>query len=390
MDLLTRKRCTSRWEPTTTRAVRAPFAWWLVVVLVVLTISPARAARLKDIADVDVAMETQLMGYGLVVGLQGTGDSQASFFTMQAIVNMLKRMGVNVPANRARSRNTASVMVVAQVARHHRPGVTLDVTVSSLGDAKSLEGGTLLYTPLGGPDGLVYASAQGAVSVGGFSVQGANSNRRRDNYVLTARIPNGGIVQAMPALPTNAGSITVALHEPDNTTAQRVVEAINQELGASQALAVDAGTIVVQAAGADAAQSGERVGLLARIEVLDVTPDVAARVVLNERTGTIVAGENVSISAVAIAHGNLSVQIDAQPFVSQPAPFSQQDRTVQGEESQIAVDSGGSTLIPVQEAATVGALAQALNALGVTPRDMISIFQALKQAGALRAELRIL
>ena len=365
--------------------------WALLLVCTVLGVasSPGRAARLKDIANVDVSMQTQLMGYGLVVGLQGTGDSQASFFTMQAVVNMLKRMGVNVPANRARSRNTASVMVVGQLGLHHRAGGTLDVTVSSIGDAKSLEGGTLLYTPLGGPDGLVYASAQGAVSVGGFSVQGANSSRRRENYVLTARIPNGAIVQAKPPVRNSGGTITVALHDPDFTTAQRVAEAINQELGTAQASAVDAGTVVLQAASSDSAQSGDRVGLLARIEVLDVAPDVAARVILNERTGTIVAGQNVSLASVAIAHGNLSVQIDSQPFVSQPAPFSQ-GQTVQGEESQISVGATGSTLIPVQESATVGDLARALNALGVTPRDMISIFQALKQAGALRAELRII
>lgn len=346
----------------------------------------AFAARLKDIARIDLGGEGQLVGYGLVVGLDGTGDSKSSIFTMQSMANMLTRLGVTVPEEKMRAKNAAAVMVVAKINRFHRKGATLDVTVSSIGDASSLEGGTLLLTPLATPDGPVMVTAQGPVSVGGFSVSGAGSDKTSQNYVLVGRVPGGGIVEREWMSEKHDEEITVLLGDPDYTTAQRVAESINADLGEGTAKALDASTIAFDP---PAELAADRVALLSRIEMLEVEPDAAARVVVNEKTGTIVAGEHVTIASVAIAHGNLSVEISGQPVISQPGAFSQGE-TVQTEDTRVKVESKGTGLLAIEESANVGDLARALNALGVTPRDMIAIFQALKEAGALRAELRII
>ncbi|MBN1826842.1 MAG: flagellar basal body P-ring protein FlgI [Candidatus Eisenbacteria bacterium] len=345
------------------------------------------SVRLKDMARIDVGGDLQLIGYGLVVGLDGTGDSKSSIFTMQSIANMLTRLGVTVPESKIRSRNAASVMVVTKLNRFHRKGSTVDVTLSSIGDASSLEGGTLLHTPIATPDGFVYASAQGPVSVGGFSVKGSGSDKVGQNYVLVGRVPGGAIVEREWEPDVDEEQITILLYDPDFTTAKRVAEAINGEMGGERATALDAATVVIDPTDEETVE--ERVALLSRIELVEVQPDAAARIVVNERTGTIVAGQHVTISAVAIAHGNLSVEIRGRPFVSQPTSFSQGE-TVLFEDSQVTVGEENSALTPLEEAANVGDLARALNALGVSPRDMIAIFQALKEAGALRAELRII
>ncbi|MEO8677040.1 MAG: flagellar basal body P-ring protein FlgI [Casimicrobiaceae bacterium] len=342
-------------------------------------------------ARIDPGAEQQLVGYGIVVGLDGSGDSRSSTFTMQSVGNMLTRLGVTVPEGQVRVKNVAAVMVVARMQPYQRRGSRFDVSVSSLGDAKSLEGGTLLYTPLATPEGLVYASAQGPVSVGGFSARGGDS-KVAQNYVLVGRVPGGGAIESEWNPPRISDGITVVLDEPDFTTALRVASAINRELGGKTARAIDAGTIQVPAAATrDSSLDGRaaRVTLLARIESLDVEPDIAARLVVNERTGTIVAGEHVSIASVAVAHGNLSVKIDSKPVVSQPRSLAHGE-TVVAQENQVEASEDGGGLYPLQESASVGDLARALNALGVGPRDMIAIFQALKEAGALRAELRIL
>lgn len=350
------------------------------------SVGDASAARLKDIARIDTGGEGQLIGYGLVVGLDGSGDSKSSVFTMQSIANMLTRLGVTVPENKVRAKNAAAVMVVAKIGQFHRKGAVMDVTVSSIGDASSLEGGTLLNTPLATPDGTVFVTAQGPVSVGGFSVEGSGSDESSQNYVLVGRVPGGGIVEREWKFRRGDDAVTVLIADPDYTTATRVAEAINGELGAGTAKALDASLVTFEP---PADYADDRVALLSRIEMLEVAPDATARVVVNEKTGTIVAGEHVTLAAVAIAHGNLSVQIRGRPVISQPEAFSQGE-TVTTEDTRIEVETEGTRLVALEESANVGDLARALNALGVTPRDMIAIFQALKEAGALRAELRII
>lgn len=353
--------------------------------------APARGSvRLKDIARVDASAELQLVGYGIVVGLDGTGDSRSSTFTMQSVRNMLARLGVTVPEGSVRVKNAAAVMVVARMYPYQRRGSRFDVSVSSLGDAKSLEGGTLLYTPLATPEGFVYANAQGAISVGGFSARGGDS-KVAQNYVLVGRVPGGAVVETEWAPAGIPDNLTILLDDPDFTTARRVAEAINQELKAVTARAVDAGTVILPAPPANARMDSRtaRVDLLSRIESVAVEPDIAARLVVNERTGTIVAGEHVTIAAVAVAHGNLSVRIDSKPMVSQALEFAR-GKTVITHDTSVDATAEPGGLFPLEESASVGDLARALNALGVNPRDMIAIFQALKEAGALHAELRVL
>lgn len=368
--------------------------WHLALVLLVCAAAATPVAaqvRLKDIARVDTGGELQLVGYGLVVGLDGTGDTRGASFTSQSVANMLTRMGINVQDGRLRVKNTAAVMVSAKLGPYQRPGSSFDVTVSSLGDARSLEGGVLLSTPLATPEGAIYATAQGSVSVGGFSVRSHNS-RVSQNYVLAGRVPGGGSVEMAWTPPPSADStLTVVLQDPDFTTAQRVATAINTALPAARAQAIDAGTILLQPAAPSATMDSRaaRVDLLARIESLMIEPDTAARVVVNERTGTIVAGEHVTLAGVAIAHGNLSVRIDQQPVISQPRELARGE-TVVTEKTDLSAGAEPANIVAVPPAANVGDLAHALNALGVTPRDMIAILQALKEAGALRAELRIL
>ncbi len=362
----------------------------LVVVLLIVSSQIALASpRIKDISTVGVKGTINLLGYGLVIGLDGTGDSKGTEFTVQSVVNMLTRMGITVPANKVRTKNVAAVIVSAALPITAKRGTKIDVTVSSLGDANSLEGGTLLLTPLAATDGKVYAYAQGPISVGGFKASGGGGDMVAQNHTLVGRIPGGAIVKAEPGQEeTELDHIDIALFNPDYTTAARIAHAIEASFGEIKAKPVDAGLVRVEVPD-DIRANGDLVSFVARIETTHVEPDVPAIVVINEKTGTIVAGENVTIGAVAIAHGNLSIEIKSRPYISQPAPFSKGETTVVTDEN-VQVDVSKNRLVALKETASVADVARALNALGVSPRDIIAIFQALKEAGALRAEIKII
>jgi flagellar P-ring protein FlgI len=346
------------------------------------------AIRIKDIAHVHGIHGQQIIGYGLVVGLNGTGDTQRSTFTLQSVASMLKRFGINVSQNDLRLRNVAAVMVTASVPGFTKEGGEVDVIVSSLGDATSLQGGTLLLTPLSGIDGVVYAMAQGPLSVGGMSVR-ANGNEIRRNHTAAGRIPGGGVIEKTPDVSIARDStISVVLMEPDFTTASRVADAINTKLGDRSARADDGASVSIRVP--DSVRIARRlVDFIASIEALEVNPDVVAKVVINERTGTIVVGGTVSIMSVAISHGGLNIEIESIPMVSQPAPFSQ-GQTVTTQLTALYAGQDTSTVQAFDRTATVQDVARTLNALKVTPRDIIAIFQALKRAGALNAELVII
>jgi flagellar P-ring protein precursor FlgI len=366
-----------------------------VALLVCLVLSAAlwtcagASPRIKDISHVGARGEVRLLGYGLVVGLDGTGDSKGTEFTVQSVVNMLSRMGISVPVTKVRTKNVAAVIVSASLAATARVGTKLDVTVSSLGDAKSLEGGTLLLTPLTAPDGNVYALAQGPVSVGGFKAGGGGGDMVSQNYTLVGSVPAGAIVERENAAGVVASDyVEIALYHPDYTTASRVADALDETLDGVEAVAVDPGLVRIKVPEHVKANGGI-VGFIAQVETTQVVPDVAAIVVINEKSGTIVAGENVTIGPVAIAHGNLSIEIRSYPVVSQPTPFSKGETTVV-DDSEINVNISENRLLALDESPSVADVARALNTLGVSPRDTISIFQALRTAGALRAEIRII
>jgi len=367
--------------------VRAVLHAFLILLLAAAAASGL--PRIKDIGRVGVNGETKLIGYGLVVGLDGTGDSKGTEFTVQSVVNMLSRMGITVPAQKVRTKNVAAVIVSAEVSALSRKGTTLDVTASSLGDAGSLAGGTLLLTPLTAGDGKIYAYAQGPVSVGGFKVGGSGGGEVSQNYTLVGRIPGGATVELQPALADSmVDYVDIYLYTPDYTTASRVGDAIRRGFAGVEVIPVDPGLVRV-AVPELARTSGSLVSFIAQVETIRVEPDVPAVVVINEKTGTIVAGGNVTIGEVAIAHGNLSIEIRSRPIISQPAPLSQGETVVVPEE-RINVGVSEGRLVAMEESTNVGDVARALNTLGVSPRDIIAIFQALKQAGALRAEVRII
>jgi flagellar P-ring protein precursor FlgI len=360
---------------------------WTAALAIVFTMSESAAAapRLKDIATLAGDYTIPLVGYGLVVGLEGTGDGRNTEFTLRSLTNMLQRMGVTVDPGQVKVKNVAAVMVTGSISPLARPGGHLDVTVASLGDASSLQGGMLLLTPLSGPDGVMYAAAQGPVTIGGFNVQGGDGNNVRNNYSLVGRIPSGGLVQtAPPAAPLSGGPVHYTLSQPDITTATRAAEAINSRYGAV-ATARDAATIEVTMP----PDSNATMTYLARIEAVEVEPDARARVVINERTGTIVAGGNVSVAPVALAHGALTVEVTASPVIVQPQPFSKGE-TAYSTDTDISVQEESAKVVAFEEVASIGEVAAALNAIGATPRDIIAIFQALREAGALRAELVIM
>jgi flagellar P-ring protein FlgI len=359
------------------------FAVWILCLT-----TAVGAIRIKDIAHVQGIRGQQIIGYGLVVGLNGTGDTQRSTFTLQSVASMLKRFGINVAQNDLRLRNVAAVMVTASVPGFTKQGGEVDVIVSSMGDATSLQGGTLLLTPLSGIDGTVYAMAQGPISVGGMSVR-ANGNEIRRNHTAAGRIPGGGVIEKQPDVTIARDStVAVVLMEPDFTTASRVADAINTKLGQRTANADDGASVSIRVP--DSVRTQHRlVDFIASIEALEITPDVAAKVVINERTGTIVVGGTVSILSVAISHGGLNIEIESMPMVSQPAPFSQ-GQTVTTQLTAVSAAQDTSTVQAFNGTATVQDVARTLNALKVTPRDIIAIFQALKRAGALNAELVII
>ena len=364
-----------------------------IIILLFFVIVPATlhaAPRIKDICRIGGAESIQLIGYGLVVGLDGSGDSKGTQFTVQSVVNMLTRMGITVPQDKVRTKNVAAVIISASLPATARKGMKLDVTVSSLGDAKSLQGGTLLMSPLSDPDGNVRALAQGPVSVGGFKIGGAGNDEVAQNYTLVGRVPNGASVEVENDLTAAVTDfVDIALHNPDYTTASRVCDAIRGEYADAEIDCVDAGLVRV-AVPPGVKETGDIVGFIAGLENARIEPDVPAIVVINERTGTIVAGDNVTLGAVAIAHGNLSIEISSRPIISQPAPLSRRGDTVVVPDTEVNVDIDYNQLYAMEEAASVADVARGLNALGVSPRDTIAIFQALKEAGALRAKLKII
>jgi len=354
-------------------------------ILLLFTVT-VHAARIKDIADIEGVRQNQLIGYGLVVGLDGTGDGQNSEFTIQSMVSMLEKMGVTINTADIKVDNVAAVMLTANLPPFARVGSSLDVLVSSIGDAENLQGGTLLFSPLKGADGRIYAVAQGPVSTGGFSAGGQGANVQK-NFPTVGRVVGGALVEKRPPSSFNKkGVLHLALHNPDFTTASRVAEAINMALYDQLAETPDAGTVRVKV---PEKYSGKIVEFVAMIEGLGVTPDVISKVVINERTGTVVMGENVRISTIAIAHGNISIQVKENPRVSQPLPFSR-GQTAQVPETNIMVKEGKSPIFLVKSGVSIGKVVRALNALGVTPRDLIAILQSIKAAGALRATLEII
>ena len=350
----------------------------------------AQAERIKDIADVVGVRDNQLMGYGLVVGLDGTGDSPqtSSPFTLQAMVSMLERMGINLRdrVGDIRPSNVAAVMVTATLPPYASQGQKIDVEVSSVGDADSLRGGTLLMTPLRGPDNQVYAVAQGAVSLGGFG-SGGQGGSVQVNHLNAGRIPNGALVEnAPPDGLQNKNSLRLALRQTDFTTANRVAKSVNQELGGEFAKASDPGTVRVEVP--DSYQN-EMVPLVARLESLEVKTDRKARVVLDERTGTVVIGEDVRIHPVAISHGNLSITITEEPQVSQPASFGEGVTTVVPR-TDVEAGQEEAELVMLQPGVDLSSLVGALNSIGTTPTDLVAILRAIKQSGALSAELEVI
>lgn len=363
----------------------------LALALAVGLLMPAGAAhaeRLKNLATIQGVRDNPLVGYGLVVGLDNTGDqTMQTPFTTQSLTNMLSQLGITLPAGRnMQLKNVAAVMVTATLPPFAQPGSQLDVVVSSMGNAKSLRGGTLLMTPLKGADGQVYAIAQGNLLVGGAGAS-ANGSKVQINQLAVGRIANGAIVErAVPAFQADNGVLTLELKSSDYGTAERVVDAINRNLGGGVASALDARVVQVRVPQG----SSQRVSMLARIENIDVTPArAAAKVILNARTGSIVMNQDVTVQDCAIAHGNLSVVINTQPVISQPAPFSGGE-TVVAPVSQIDLKRDGGSLQLVRAGASLSAVVRGLNSLGATPADLQTILEAMRAAGALRAELEII
>jgi flagellar P-ring protein precursor FlgI len=345
------------------------------------------AARIGDLAVIEGVRSNPLIGYGLVVGLNGTGDRQQTIFTVQTLASVLQRMGVQVPAGTVRVNNAAAVFVTASLPPFADPGTALDVTVASTGDAKSLDGGMLLLTPLYAPDGQAYASAQGPLTVGGYSV-GVGGNTRQMNHPTVARVPRGALVERAAVVDLKQFKrLTLSLREADFSEARDIAEAINQEFGTAVATAEDSRRITVEPGPTGMGNMAE---LLARIENLPVAVHVRSKVVVNERTGTIVMGRNVRLSAVSVLHGNLAIEISTKLRVSQPEPFSQGGKTTVVPETTVRAAEGPARRIELVEGSTVDELANGLQSIGATARDVVAILQAIKAAGALQAELEVI
>lgn len=353
---------------------------------------PPEKVRIKDLTHIQGVRDNQLLGYGIVVGLQNTGDDQRSRFTIQSTVAMLNRLGVRMELSQVLQnlalRNVAAVVVTAKLPPFARRGARLDVTVASLSSAMSLAGGVLLQTPLVGSDNQIYAVAQGAMTVGGFSAGGAGGSAQVKNHLTTGRVASGAIVEREIAFEFGGKtSYSLALRRPDFTTASRIAKAVNDSVGEVVASAKDPGTVDVKV---PAKFKDSPVELFATLERLEVTPDRVARVVIAERTGTVVMGEEVRISTVAVSHGSLNIQISTNWSVSQPNGFSQQGQTVAVPDTEVKVKEEKKPLTIVRRAVKIGDVVRAINALGATPRDLISILQAIRAAGALGAELEVM
>lgn len=365
----------------------------LLTLLLAMSLLTLQAARLKDISEIKGIRSNQLLGYGLVVGLNDTGDDKSASFTIQSLANMLRNMGVTIDSTSLDVGNCAAVIVTAELPPFAKAGSRLDILVSSLGNADSLQGGTLLMTPLKGPDGKVYALAQGPLTIGGFSLGGGGGgNKVQKNFPTVGRVVNGAnIEREIPMKVLEQPSLTLMLNNPDFSTSEQVRDKIQKffELYRIDAKpkAIDSGTIVVPI---PEEFKQNPVGLIAKIENLDVVPDVPARLVVDERTGTIVMGQNVKISTVAVAHGNLQVTIKENLEVSQPEPMSETGNTEVIAQQNLQVSEENERFILLEQGADIKDLIQALNSIGATPRDLISILQAIKTAGALQAELKLM
>ena len=380
----------------------------LLIVSLLCFIGPSASysARIKDISSIKGIRQNQLFGYGLVIGLFGSGDKGGTTFTQQGLANMLEHMGIHVNPEDIKAKNIAAVVVSAKMPPFARIGQKIDVTLSSIGDAKSLLGGTLLLTPLKGVDDKVYALAQGPVVIGGYAAGGAAGGGVAKNHTTAGRISGGATIEReIPLSVMDKKELTILLNNPDFNTANRVANAVNIKMQAHIATPMDSGTLQFKI---PEKFNNDIVNLIAQIGEIEVRPDSIARVIVNEKTGTVVVGENVRIQRVAVAHGNLSIQIKEKKNVSQPIAFApsgggvapQQMKgdtivapggsTVVTPESKVSVAEEDSRLLLIPEGRTIGELVNALNAIGVTPRDLITILQTIKAAGALQGELEII
>jgi flagellar P-ring protein precursor FlgI len=360
----------------------------LALALFVVAALPAFAApaRLKELVEVQGSRENALLGYGLVVGLTNTGDSEQVLFTMQSIAGMLGRLGVRVDPRDLRSRNVAAVMVTARLPTYARTGSTLDVTVSAMGNARSLQGGTLLMTPLAAADGQTYAVAQGPVQVGGFDVNGGTAAMRK-NTPTAGSVPSGATVEKTVAPSLTGGTLVLRLKRADFTNAARIVAAIDGAVAPATAKALDSAAIEIKLPDTEKDQP---VLFLSKLEALTIDVDQRAKVVISERTGTIVMGENVKLRPAAISHGGLRISINTQFAVSQPPAFANSGQTVVAPVQQVEANEGQKSAVAIPAASSVEELVKALNAIGASSRDLIAILQALKAAGSLDAELEVM
>lgn len=365
------------------------YAAILISVLSISQIAPA-AARLKDVASIEGVRNNQLIGYGIVVGLNGTGDRRQTVFSAQSLASLLNQLGVTVPAAAIRVQNTASVLVTATLPPFSRPGARIDVTASAIGDASNLQGGVLILTTLRGVDGQTYAVAQGPVVTGGFVASGGANNRSVVNHPTVGRVPDGAIVERAPPAVDLASGLRLQLARADFTNAARVADAVNKRFSPEGsppvAIAENAASVAVRM---PEAWSSRPAQFLSDLELLTVETDRGARIVINERTGTIVMGRDVRIAPVAILHGSLTVEIATAFDVSQPAPFSQGTTQVVPQ-VEVGVKEEKARNIMLGQGATVDDLVRALGAIGTTPRDIIAILQNLKAAGALDAEMEVI
>jgi flagellar P-ring protein precursor FlgI len=366
----------------------------LLVALAVLSLLPRASAVdetvkkvfIRDVTSVEGVRENPVLGYGMVVGLKGTGDRQQTIFSTQTLANMLQRMGMQIPAGTIKVNNVAAVFVTSTLPPFSRPGTHLDVTVASVGDAKSLEGGLLLLTPLYGADGRIYAEAQGAVTLGGYSAGGA-ANAKQLNHPTVARIPEGGLVERDTSIDLRQlAKLSLLLSDPNYSTAEGVANAINLDFGRQVASAIDGRRVELDAAMAGAPSLP---ALLARIENLTVEVHRRAKVVVNERTGTVVMGKDVRLGGVSILHGSLSIEIATQLAVSQPGPLSA-GQTEVVPQTTVRADEAPARRVELTEGASVEQLVNGLQKIGATARDVIAILQAIKAAGALEADLEVI
>ena len=348
------------------------------------------AERIKDIATIQGVRSNQLIGYGLVVGLDGTGDQTTQTpFTVQSLKNMLAQLGVAMPANvNPQLKNVAAVMVTAELPPFARAGQTIDITVTSMGNAKSLRGGALLMTPLKGADGQLYAMAQGSMIVSGFGAEGADGSSVAVNVTNSGRIPNGATVEREVVSPfSDSPTLVMSLNPPDFTTALRVAKSINESLGGELARPLNSGTIEVNAP----LEPGRKVAFISSVENLEVNPGAApARVIVNSRSGTVVIGSLVKLLPAAVSHGNLVVSISENYQTSQPAPFARRGETVVTPDSTVSAEQEGGRMFYIDPGVTLQDLVAAVNRVGVAPGDLVAILEALEKAGALRAELIVI